>query len=270
MEMIVFEIRGDFAYFRIPEGTRSSYSFPFPPRTAVFGIIAGILGREENLYWEEDSDFSSIKIGLEILSVPSLFPIKMNYWRTKSIIEIGPRKLDYKLMLPHDVGGKHGRGFTTQVKLNYFCNVHFRIYLKIDDAKLANEITQRLIEKKYFRPPFLGHANLLAEITYIGSFKAKEIENGDFHSICYGQTVKQNSLDLLYLGASGFTIYNGVPVKYELEKMKTKTIEFWKNIPSEYGTVFVPDIQSTIPLSVISGTGYELLINSNIKHISIV
>ena len=52
MNLIVFDIWGDYAYFRRGYTTTSTLTYPFPSRTTIAGFIAGILGYPRNSYYD--------------------------------------------------------------------------------------------------------------------------------------------------------------------------------------------------------------------------
>jgi len=51
--LLIFDLVGPMAHFRKFYTNSSSLSYPFPPRTAVMGMIAALLGRERDTYYEE-------------------------------------------------------------------------------------------------------------------------------------------------------------------------------------------------------------------------
>ncbi|MBC7076121.1 MAG: CRISPR-associated protein Cas5, partial [Syntrophomonadaceae bacterium] len=53
MKVLIFDIKGRFAHFRKIYTNSSSLSYTLPPRTTVMGMIAAILGRERDTYYEE-------------------------------------------------------------------------------------------------------------------------------------------------------------------------------------------------------------------------
>ena len=50
MKLLAFDIWGDYAYFRRGYTSTSTITFPFPSRTTISGLIAGILGLEKDSY----------------------------------------------------------------------------------------------------------------------------------------------------------------------------------------------------------------------------
>jgi CRISPR-associated protein Cas5h len=51
--LIIFDLAGAYGMFRKFYTNSSSLSYPFPPRTTIAGLIAGIMGYERDSYAEE-------------------------------------------------------------------------------------------------------------------------------------------------------------------------------------------------------------------------
>jgi len=261
MEVLVFDLLAKYAYFKVPEGTRSNFSFPFPPRTTIIGLIAAIMGETRNKYWL-DERYHELQIAVEILNKSSTYGIKMNYWRTKSVSTIGGREIDMKIMIASG-SDANDRGYTTQVKFDYLTDVAFRVYIS-SSSDIFSELTQRIMNNKYYYPPYLGHANLLAEIEYVGVFKLNSIDKGEFSTIIPSSSLQKDAQQLV-LGYGGYTVYNGVPMDYKIEILKTDIMDDYISIPNRYETIIVPEVGKKINLTL--NNGYEVLMDEP-KHIS--
>ncbi len=69
MEILTFDIVGKFAHFRKYYSNSTALSFTLPPRTTVMGILAGMLGKEKDSYYE---DFSSDKLRITVSLLASV------------------------------------------------------------------------------------------------------------------------------------------------------------------------------------------------------
>ena len=50
VKVAVFDVWGNFAHFKIPYTTSSRETYPIPPKTAIVGLVASILGFDQNEY----------------------------------------------------------------------------------------------------------------------------------------------------------------------------------------------------------------------------
>ncbi|MHA1401812.1 MAG: type I-B CRISPR-associated protein Cas5b [Candidatus Heimdallarchaeaceae archaeon] len=224
-DIIVFEVEGQFAHFRAFDTTRENISYPFPPRTSVIGMIAGIMGYPRNSYWS-DSPLASAKISIQILNPIWRSKIRVNYLQTRSPISF---KSKLKIILPQDpfeIKMKDQRGFYAPVNLNILRNVAYRIFFTCDSAEIMDEFYERLKEHRYCFSPYLGHANMLAEVKLVGRFKAKTLSEGIYE---IDSVLPTSALDVSQISLEdlGYSILFNVPISlgYEKEKLYLKKTE---------------------------------------------
>lgn len=241
MKTLVFDIFGKFAHFKASDTTRENISYPFPPRTAILGLLGAILGLPRNSYWTEESLFDDIKIGIEIIKPINRTLMRVNYIQTRYPISIG--KL--KILVPKDpfeIKSKDQRGFSMPVLLNLLKDPGYRIFVQTPNKELFQNLENHIRQKKYHYPPYLGHANLLAWIEYRGVFEANPKKAGKYkvRTIFSKETIisKPTELDNL----SMVVLFN-IPskMKYDgrnLELIKTDTIFFNPDIEKSYEMLF--------------------------------
>ena len=221
MKFAVFEISGEYAHFKVPESTRGNFTFPLPPRTALMGLIAGLLGIQRNSYWQESQEFHSAKIAVEILNTVLKDSLKVNYTQTKTITSLRKIGAPITLLIPKDPGSPKSRGFISQFKLDLLRDVKYRIYVNIDNEELHNQLVKRLKEKKYVYPPYLGHANFFANINYLGNYTAEYLAEGEYiiNGLIAASALKDES-DLLYQSGGLAVVFNVPMVMKAIEDEK--------------------------------------------------
>lgn len=90
LELLVFDIWGDYGFFRIPYTTTSSMSYPFPPKTTISGAIAAILGLPKNSYNETIFNKEDFKLSLRIMTPLNKEILGINLFNTR--YRINPKK----------------------------------------------------------------------------------------------------------------------------------------------------------------------------------
>jgi CRISPR-associated protein Cas5h len=75
MEILQFDISGKFAHFRKYYANNTALSYSIPPRTTIMGVLAAILGKPRDSYYEEFSS-KNIRIGISLK-----VPVKKNFHR---------------------------------------------------------------------------------------------------------------------------------------------------------------------------------------------
>ena len=160
-KLLVFEISGYMAHFRKFYSNSSSLTYSFPPRTVITGILAGILGRERDSYYEE---FSTDKcgVGVSIASPIRKISQTVNFIRTKSKAELngsgGPTQIPIEILL----GEKN--------------KVRYRVYFTHSNEALVGELAERIKHNRYIYPPYMGITEFTAELDLIGLLGHDEIE----------------------------------------------------------------------------------------------
>lgn len=164
MKCLVFDIWGDFAHFRRFYTTSSPLTFSFPPRTAVAGMIAAIIGldKEEYLkYFTKDK----AKIAVEILKPVKKTRISYNLIDTKTA------KLMSKIQN------------RTQVTFEVLKDCKYRIYFYHTDVSVYDKAKGFIKEHKCFYTPCLGLSEYIANFEFIGEIDFKEEENDELIEI---------------------------------------------------------------------------------------
>lgn len=161
-KVIVFEIWGDYAHFRKIYATTSPLTYSFPPRTALTGLIAAIVGLDKEKYIPcFTKDKSSI--ALKIISPVKKVRIGENLVDTKSGHSI-------KMHLIKD---------RTQIKYEFVKDPKYRIYFWHNDSKIYENLKELLQQHKYIYTPCLGLSELLCNFKYVGEYKVKgPVEDG--------------------------------------------------------------------------------------------
>ncbi len=272
MQVLVAELYGNYAHFKIHETTRENLSYPIPPRTTIVGMLAGIMGIDRNIYWKSDNELRNIRIGLQILNPIIHYFLKVNYQSSKSTINLGkkaklllhpdPLLVRYN-KLEHDEYIKKmkypiARGQNMPIRLNLLYNVRYRIFIHSDNKEIYENIKNRLKNHLYVYPPYLGHANLLANWDYIGEYNAKIITSDSrCDSVVPFASINKDIFDFKYIGN---------PILYNLP-LSMKVINEKKEISPANVTldkvhnVFLSDLKQ--PFYGHFNELYQIKINNN-------
>lgn len=158
MKLLVFDIKGFFAHFRKHFSTTSSLSYSFPPRTAVAGLVAAIMGYDRDSYYEVFSS-EKCRIALQVKSPVRHVTNTLNYLMTD-------RPLTLKKL--------RGIGGSMQVHVDMLVSgerqptmLSFRVFFNHEDEKLLNKVAERIRSRRFAYPPYLGTANNIAEVEYV-------------------------------------------------------------------------------------------------------
>ncbi len=148
----VFEISAPIGMFRTSYTTTSSVSYPFPPPTAVAGMIGAILGIDHGaskdgtsaMYWTQ---MKGTLIAIQIMNQVKFMRAGINFWNTKT------GKLNER----------------TQIKHIFLKNPRFRIFVQ---GELEDRLDHALKTGTTHYTLYMGVAYAPVQWQYVGRFKS--------------------------------------------------------------------------------------------------
>jgi len=163
--VLVFDIKGEMALFRKPYTTTSMVSFPFPPPTAIAGILGAIVGLENGAdeggksarYWHH---LAGTQVTLAVRAPLRWIQTAVNLTNVKE-----PEKA------PH-----------IRVKQQLVKNPEYRVYVK--GGELYGKLRERLEKRESVYTLCLGVAYALADVEYVGEFpESRDEEEAPVRSV---------------------------------------------------------------------------------------
>jgi len=160
MKVVVFDVWGDYGHFRRFFTTTSPLTFPFPPPTALRGLVGAILGIDKDDYLKVLSH-EVCRVGIGLLSEVKKTRMGLNLLDTKDghWIKKGPRKTP-----------------RTQIKYEFLKEPKYRIYFSHSDEALLDKLRQSLVRHESFYTPYLGISECLADFAFVDLREAKPIQ----------------------------------------------------------------------------------------------
>ena len=172
---LVFDIMGELAHFRAYYTNASSISYAFPPRTAIVGIIASILGFERDSYYKILSP-QNCDVSISILNPIRKYIQSINYVRTKAD-EDHFKTFDFAVLIYLE---RKINTYPISIELvvpeKDF--LKYRVYFSTKNEKIYKDLKERLEQSRFFYPVYLGITEFLADVEYIGEFAIEEAIKG--------------------------------------------------------------------------------------------
>ena len=207
-KLLAFDIWGDYAYFRRGYTSTSTISFPFPSRTTISGLIAGMLGLEKDSYHDIFNNENS-KLGLRILNPVKKININLNYINTKEGFLLSDIKSNPRV----------------QVQAEFLKDVKYRIYVSLDDDNLMDELYSNLKEHKSIFTPCLGISECIADfsLAYDELFDLNKIheDNVEINSV-----ILKNTGDLIIEPGKKYGIVKS-PGFMNSDRIVSKFLEYY-------------------------------------------
>lgn len=146
--VLAFTLAGKFGHFRRGYASRTGLTYPFPPRTALAGVIGAVLGiSKPNPAWTLDPDALAVAVKPNVPLRTMMIPITFRQ-------------------------APPGRGSDAQtatlIPLEFLVRPSYTVYVSIPDEERMDDLQQRLEDHTSIYTPYLGITELIADLTYLG------------------------------------------------------------------------------------------------------
>lgn len=168
--LVVFDLTGAYAMFRKFYTNSSSLSYPFPPRSTLAGLIAGLMGYERDTYSED--------LGLERcgIAVSVRIPVRRVMQR-----------VNYVLTEKGSVWGKSAAGFDgskgpIQIPVEWVfptvgeSSLRYRVYVTHGGSDWIERLDGILREGSWVYPPYLGMSECPAQVSHTATVEEWKLE----------------------------------------------------------------------------------------------
>jgi CRISPR-associated protein Cas5h len=170
--LTVFDLCGAYGMFRKFYTNSSSLSYPFPPRTTIAGLIAGIMGYERDSYAEE--------LGLDRcqIAVSVRVPVRRVMQRVNYVMTEGN-------VWQKNAGGFDGSAGPIQVPVEWVFpavghrELRYRIYVTHKDGEWLERLRETLENGVPFYPPYLGMSECPGRVEHVATVEDWKLEPRD-------------------------------------------------------------------------------------------
>lgn len=174
--VLSFKYFGKYGHFRKPYSNVSSLSYPFPPRTAIAGLLGAILGVPKGEIAEHFNEQNS-KVAVEIKSAIKTTTHVTNFRQDSS------GGIEYSLKRTKKNAGKKLKkipewNMATQIPMELLRYPSYILYINLKDN--MQELVSRIKAERYVYTPCMGLSEFLAELEYISFDIAKPLDIGDY------------------------------------------------------------------------------------------
>jgi len=239
-KLLIFDIQGPVAHFRKFYTNSSSLSYTFPPRTTITGLIAGMLGRSRDSYYEEFSS-KQCKVAISVRTPTRKIMQTVNYVRTKSLGELNLSAGHTQVPLEIVLSSKNCQ------KLKY------RIYF-YHNGKTLFELEEVLGSSKLVYPPYLGISEFIAEANLVNSVKENQMSRF-LDPVTPVEIATVINVDKILKGGLIFEPSPGKALQYVKERMP---LEFDSERKLKKGASFIYEKNQSKAKLIIKGDYYEI------------
>ena len=171
--IVAFRYYGRYGHFRKPYSNVSSLSYPFPPRTAIAGLLGAILGVKKERVSETFAE-DRLKVGVAIDREIKTITHVTNFRQDSS------GQVNYSIKLPKKgwTTGSLKRipdsNMATQIPMELLRDPSYLFYVSLGDS--IDELISRIKTERYVFTPCMGLSEFLAGIEYISEGMAEPLE----------------------------------------------------------------------------------------------
>lgn len=176
--IVSFNFSSKYGHFRKPYSNVSSFSYPFPPRTAIAGLLGTILGIKKEKVSETFSPERS-KIGVSLNKQIETFTHVSNFRQTSSGDINYSIKISKKKKMSEESKSVPESNKVAIIPMEILKNPSYLVYVSLDN--FMEELVSRLKTQRYVYTPCMGLSEFLAQVEYVSegyaqTLKIKEAE----------------------------------------------------------------------------------------------
>lgn len=172
--IVAFRFYAKYGHFRKPYSNVSSFSYPFPPRTALAGLLGAIMGIPKEKVAEKFAENKmkvAIEIENEILTTTHVTNLRQNSSGQVNYSVKRP-KTDWVPKIPKNIPDYNKP--VNPYPMEILRQPSYLVYVSLVDS--MDELVSRLKTERYVYTPCMGLSEFLAGLEYLSEGIAKPLE----------------------------------------------------------------------------------------------
>lgn len=192
MNVVCFEYRAKYGHFLRAEANANGVTYPVPPRTALLGLIAAVLGLPKDALADELAD-AHIALG---------GAMPRRFWHKTNVRKDPPAPLPLQIKKTDKGSSKEQRNF--RFPQEWLWQPCYRVWASLPGSHQA-DLAGRLRDRRWHFTPCMGLSEMLADLEFVREGDADRLPLGT-HSLA--SVVPQNSglVDTSQAADAGLTL----------------------------------------------------------------
>jgi len=192
MNVVCFDYKAKYGHFLRAEANANGVTYPVPPRTAVLGLIAAVLGLPKDILARE-LDEAYVALGG---AVPRRF------WHKTNVRKDPPAPLSGRVKATDKGSSSAQRNF--RFPQEWLWQPSYRVWASLPETHQA-VLAGRLRERRWHFTPCMGLSEMLADLEFVDQGEAESLPEG---SHLVGSVVPQESgqVDTAHAADAGLTL----------------------------------------------------------------
>jgi CRISPR-associated protein Cas5h len=167
MNVVCFEYKAKYGHFLRAEANANGVTYPVPPRTALLGLIAAVLGLPKDALAHELAE-ALVAVGG---SVPHRF------WHRTIVRKDPPAPLSWRIKKTDKGSSSEQRPF--RFPQEWLWLPHYRVWASLPGA-YQPDLAGRLRDRRWHFTPCMGLSEMLAELEFVHEAEAQQLPTGSY------------------------------------------------------------------------------------------
>lgn len=168
MDILSFRWRAKYGHFLKAEANRNALTYPVPPRTAVLGVMAAVLGLEK--------DELASALGGALVSVAGAAPRK--FWHKVKLRKDPPAPLPWEVRRSQK-GGEGAPEKAALVPQEWLLQPDFVVSVALPEKpEVFAELAGRVRDRRWHYSPCMGLSEFLADVEFLGVEEGRRLPKG--------------------------------------------------------------------------------------------
>jgi CRISPR-associated protein Cas5h len=167
-QCVIFKYTGKYGHFLRAEANASAPSYPFPPRTALLGLLGAVMGFEKD----------TCQVKLEEANIAVSGRSALTHWHHANLRNDPPDTLSQKIK-------RNDKGTSKNQKNNrtiqeWLIRPAYTIYAQVPEP-FHTELCRRIKNRNWYFSPCLGLSEMSADLTFVETLAVEPLPKGKYH-----------------------------------------------------------------------------------------
>jgi CRISPR-associated protein Cas5h len=169
MDVLSFRWRAKYGHFLRAEANVNALTYPVPPRTAVLGLLAAIMGLEKDRIAAELQDAQVAVAG----------SARRRFWHRVKLRKDPPRPLPLHVILSQKISEETIPEKAALNRQEWLLDPDFQVHVALpEQPERFAELVNRIQEQRWYFSPCMGLSEMLAELEFIACQSAEKLASG--------------------------------------------------------------------------------------------
>jgi CRISPR-associated protein Cas5h len=165
MNVVCFEYKAKYGHFLRAEANANGVTYPVPPRTALLGLIAAVLGRPK--------DALACELAEAHVALSGVVPHR--FWHKTNVRKDPPASLPWRIKKSDKGTARDERNF--RFPQEWLWQPYYRVWASLPGPH-HDDLASRLRNRRWHFTPCMGLSEMLADLEFVQEDVAKPIAMG--------------------------------------------------------------------------------------------